>query len=125
MKGALLELAARGEEDINLIGNPQFSYFKSVHRTHTNFSKFEVRNIFQSGYDFGKKATCIIEKKGDLLAGCLLGLKLPETGNSLVSWINGIGNYIIKKLVFKIGGEVISEMSGEYIDMYYKYYLDQ
>ena len=28
MKGALLELAARGEEDIVLIGNPQFSYFK-------------------------------------------------------------------------------------------------
>jgi hypothetical protein len=123
MKGALLELAARGEEDIVLIGNPQFSYFKSVHRTHTNFSKFETRNVFQSGFGFGKKATCVIEKKGDLLAGCLLVLKLPETGNGLVSWINGIGNYIIKKLVFKIGGEVISEMPGEYLDIYYKYNL--
>ena len=123
MKGALLELAARGEEDIVLIGNPQFSYFKSVHRTHTNFSKFETRNVFQSGYGFNKKATCVIEKKGDLLTGCLLVFKLPETGNGLVSWINGIGNYIIKKLVFKIGGEVINEMPGEYLDIYYKYNL--
>jgi hypothetical protein len=123
MKGALLELAARGEEDIPLLGNPKFSYFKSVYRAHTNFSKFETKNVFQSGWGFGRKATCVIEKKGDLLVGSLLALKLTATGNPLVSWINGIGNYIIKKLSFKIGGETISEMSGEYLDIFYKYYL--
>jgi hypothetical protein len=123
MKGALLELVARGEEDVNLIGNPQFSYFKSVYRTHTNYSKFESLNVFQGGYGFGRKSTCIIEKKGDLLSGCLLGLKLPPTGNDLVSWINGIGNFIIKKLSLKIGGEIINEMSGEYLDIFFKHYL--
>ena len=123
MKGALLELVARGNEDMYLIGNPKYSYFKSVYRTHTNFSKFESRNEFLSGYGFGKKAICQIDKKGDLLTGSLLVLKLPETGNSLVSWINGVGNYIIKNVALKIGGETISEMSGEYIDIFYKYYL--
>lgn len=123
MKGALLELVARGVDDINLIGNPQFSYFKSVYRTHTNFSKFESVNVFQGGYGFGRKATCVIDRKGDLLTGCLLCLKLPPTGNSLVSWINGIGNFIIKKLTLKIGGETINEMSGEYLDIFFKHYL--
>lgn len=123
MKGALLELAARGEEDIPLLGNPKFSYFKGVYRSHTNFTKFEAKNVFQSGWGFGRKATCVIEKKGDLLTSSLLALKLPETGNPLVSWINGVGNFIIKKISFKIGGETISEMSGEFLDIFYKYYL--
>lgn len=124
MKGALLELAARGEEDIFLIGNPEYSYFKSVHKRHTNFSRFESQLIFQGQPDFGKKVTGIIEKRGDLLTNLMLEIKLPATGNNLVSWINGIGNYIIEQIYFRIGGEIIAQMNGEYIDTFYKYYLE-
>lgn len=124
MKGALLELAARGEEDILLIGNPEFSYFKSVHKRHTNFSRFESQLIFQGQPDFGKKVTCIIDKRGDLLTNLMLEIRLPATGNNLVSWINGVGNYIIKQIYFRIGGEIIAQMNGEYIDTFYKYYLE-
>lgn len=122
MKGALLELVARGEEDIWLIGNPSISFFKSVHKRHTNFSRFESKQIFYGQPNFGKTVTLNIEKKGDLLSNIMLEIKLPATGNSEVSWINGIGNYIIQEATFKIGGETIHRMSGEFIDTYYKYY---
>ena len=124
MKGALIQLISRGKEDIPFIGNPQFSYFKSVHRSHSNFSTFQSKNIFITEVDFGKKATCIIDKKGDLLKRMELQFKLPATGNSLVSWINNTGNLMIQKVVLKIGGHEIVSLSGEYIDLYYKYSLD-
>jgi hypothetical protein len=124
MKGALLELAARGEQDLNIIGNPQLTYFKSVHKRHTNFSRFENREIFQSGYDFGKRCVVKLDKKGDLLYRILLQIKLSETGNNNVSWINGIGNFMIKEAVIKLGGEVVSRLTGDYIDIYHRYSLE-
>lgn len=124
MKGALLELAARGTEDILLIGNPEFSYFKSVHRRHTNFSRFESRQIFQGEPKFGKKISITLDKKGDLLKSMMLEIKLPATGDPATSWINGIGNFMIKEVVLKIGGEQIVKMPGEYIDLFYRYYLN-
>lgn len=124
MKGALLELAARGEQDINIIGNPKMTYFKSVYARHTNFARFEHREIFQSGYDFGKRCVVKLDKKGDMLYRLMLLIKLPPTGNTNVSWINGIGNFIIKEAVIKLGGEVISRLTGDYIDIYHRYSLE-
>ena len=124
MKGALLELAARGEEDILLIGNPEFSYFKSVHKRHTNFARFESRQIFNGAPGFGKKISITVDKKGDLLTNMMLEIKLPATGAEAVSWINAVGNYIIKEVTLKIGGETIVKCAGEYIDLYYRYYLN-
>ena len=124
MKGALLELAARGEQDLNIIGNPQLTYFKSVHKRHTNFARFENREIFQSGYDFGKRCVVKLDKKGDLLYRILLQIKLSATGNDNVSWINGIGNFMIKEAVIKLGGEVVSRLTGDYIDIYHRYSLE-
>lgn len=124
MKGALLELAAKGEEDLNLIGNPTISFFKSVHKKHTNFTKFEQSNIFYGQVNFGQKVTCKIERYGDLISKTWLQIKLPATGNDYVSWIKSIGNYMIKEVKLKMGGEVITKLSGEYIDIFYKYYYN-
>ena len=38
MGGGLIQLLAKGKSDIYITGNPQFSFFKSVYRRHTNFS---------------------------------------------------------------------------------------
>lgn len=124
MKGALLELAAKGSEDLNLIGNPSISFFKSVHKRHTNFSKFERYNVFYGDTTFGSKNVVKVEAYGDLLTKCWLQIKLPETGNTNVSWINGIGNFMINYVTLKIGGEEIAKLSGDYIDIYHKYYFN-
>jgi hypothetical protein len=124
MKGALLELKAKGAEDLNLIGNPSISFFKSTHRRHTNFTKFERKNIFYGDILFGQKSTVKVEKYGDLLTKCWLQIKLSATGNDEVSWINSIGNYMIDYVIFKIGGIEIAKLSGDYIDIFHKYYFN-
>ena len=39
MGGALLDLVAKGGQDVYFISNPQISFFKKVYKRHTNFSK--------------------------------------------------------------------------------------
>ena len=38
MGGALLDLVAKGGQDVYFICNPQMSFFKKVYKRHTNFS---------------------------------------------------------------------------------------
>ena len=38
MGGGLMELVAKGSQDIYLTGNPQITFFKTIYKRHTNFS---------------------------------------------------------------------------------------
>jgi len=113
--GTLVELLARGNQDVYLIGNPQFSYFKSVYRRHTNFAIEPIRQIFNESPDFGKRVVCTIEKKADLLSDVLLELELPALVEN-VSWTNGIGYFMIDFVELQLGGEPIDRITGDLMD---------
>jgi len=113
--GTLVELIARGNQDAFLIGNPQFSYFKSVYKRHTNFAIEPIRQIFNESPDFSKRVSCTIEKKADLLGDILLDIELPAL-NANVSWTNGIGYYMIDYVELQLGGEPIDRITGELMD---------
>ena len=123
MGGALLELLAVGEQDVHLTNNPQFSYFKSVYRRHTNFAIESIPQYFKENPDFGQKVSCIIEKKGDLLHQIFLEIHLPSLMEN-VSWVNSIGTNIIKKIDLLIGGIEICSMRGEYLDIHHELTTD-
>ena len=113
--GTLVELIARGNQDAFLIGNPQFSYFKSVYRRHTNFAMEPIRQIFNESPDFGKRVACTIEKKADLLNDILLEIELPALTYG-VSWTNGIGYFMIDYVELQLGGEPIDRITGDMMD---------
>ena len=114
--GTLIELIARGKQDIPITGNPQITYFKTVYHRHTNFSVEPIRNIFNETPNFGRKTTCYIDKKADLLGAIYLEIELPSIYPA--GWVNGIGNRIIKNVEFQIGGETIDQITGESLDIY-------
>lgn len=113
--GVLIELIARGKQDTYIIGNPQFSYFKSIYRRCTNFAIEPIRQIFTESPDFGKRVTCIIDKKGDLLSDILLEVELPALTEN-VSWVNGIGYFMIDWIEIQLGGEPIDRITGDLMD---------
>ena len=115
--GSLLELVALGKQDRHIIGNPQMSFFKSVFKRHTNFSIENIKNQFTSSINFGDKASCIIERKGDLLSSMHLQIELPQLTSATTSWINGVGNHIIKEVELQMGGIQIVRFTGEYLDL--------
>ena len=89
MGGGLIQLSAYGSQDVFLTGNPQITFFKSVHRRHTNFSREDVKQEFKGTVDFGNKVSCTISKNSaDLLHRLTVQIDLPSVtvsaGNKLV-----------------------------------------
>ena len=78
MSGGILQLAARGKEDKFITGDPQITFFKTIYRRHTNYSRGEFDLKFESNLDFNREAVCKIQKFGDLLSGLYLVIVLPE-----------------------------------------------
>lgn len=113
--GTLVELIARGTQDTYIIGNPQFSFFKSVYRRHTNFAIEPIIQIFTESPDFGKRVTCVIDKKADLLNDIILDIELPALSTN-ISWTNGIGYFMIDYIELQLGGEPVSRLSGDLMD---------
>ena len=80
MQGSLLQLVAKGNEDIYLIGNPQITYFKAVYKRHTNFAIESIPQQYQGEVDFQKTISFNINRSADLVGAitleAVLGLNL-------------------------------------------------
>ena len=129
MTGSLLYLAAnKGEEDVNLTGNPEMSYFKNVHRKYSNFSKETIKLYFtESEIKMGHTHYCSIQRKGSLLSNLYLYVELPtltsvDNNESWKGYINGVGYSIIKSATLKIGGMEIDKFDSQYLDIYNELY---
>ena len=124
MGGGLLQLVAVGETTIPLIGNPQITFFKSVHhKRYANFSMESIPLVFNSNPNFGKKISCHIDRKGDILTDLLLEVKLPALSNG-ISWVNGIGHHLIQKVELEIAGEIVDTIHGQFLDTYHELVMD-
>lgn len=78
MTGGILQLVTYGIEDIFIIGKPQITFFKTVYRRHTNFSRDEVDLFFNNKVDFGRESRCKIKRFGDLLHRLFIVITVPE-----------------------------------------------
>lgn len=78
MSGGLFELVAKGAQDLFIIGEPQITFFKTVYRRYTNFSRGEYDINFKDRVDFGKTIRVRIKRIGDLLHRLFLVVNLPR-----------------------------------------------
>ena len=143
--GGLLQLVAQGKQDVFLTGNPQVTWFKMVYRRYTNFSIESQAIYFDGTPDFGKRLTCVIPKRGDLLGPLLLEITLPqikyqltsESGvqvklgrntaavnidstNDTASYISNLGHAIIEEVSVEIGEQEIDKQTGEWMHIWSK-----
>lgn len=78
MACGLLQLAARGIQDLYMTEEPEITFFKTVFRRHSNFST-DFHNVnFAGPLDFGRKTTVKIPKWGDLLHRLFMVIEIPE-----------------------------------------------
>jgi len=128
MGGGILQLVAYGAQDLYITGNPQITFFKLVHRRHTNFAIESVEQPFDGGINFGKRATCSIAKNGDLIGRVWLRCTLPSIPscagsttptegelNSMAWWVPNIGHSLIKNVELIIGGQLVDKQYGEWL----------
>ena len=128
MGGGLMELIARGVQDIFLIGNPHITFFKAVYRRHTNFAVESVLQTLDGTVDFGKKVSCKISRSGDLLSSLILEVDIPlieAIDGSPISWINSLGHGLIEYVELQIGGQPIDKHYGEWLEIWSELTLDE
>lgn len=119
--GGLLQLVAMGKQDIFLTGNPQITWFKMVYRRYTNFAIESQVMYFDGDPDFGKRLSCLVPRRGDLLGPILLEVTLPAltlTNGTPVSYINSIGHALIDEITLEIGEQEIDTQTGEWMEIW-------
>ena len=127
MPGALLQLAAYGPQDIYLTGNPQITFFVKVYKRHTNFAIESVQQLFIGEASFGKKVYCLLDRIGDLVGEIFLDIQISKfidlicfDNASIIdpTWVNGIGQALIKYYEIEIGGTLIDRQYGAWLDIW-------
>lgn len=106
--GGLLQLVAQGKQDVFLTGNPQITWFKMVYRRYTNFSVESQAIYFDGTPDFGKRLTCVIPRRGDLLGPLLLELTLPQLKYKEGTYVNIDGNATTASFTGSISGTTLT-----------------
>ena len=119
--GGLLQLVAIGKQDIFLTGNPEYTFFKMVYRRHTNFAIESQALYFDGDPDFGKRLSCLVPRRGDLLGPMILEVTLPAltlTDGTPVSYVNSIGHALIDEITLEIGEQEIDTQTGEWMEIW-------
>jgi len=130
MSGGIIQLAARGVEDLYLTEDPQITFFKTIYRRHTNFAIETIPQYFSHKPDFEKKTSCTIHPDGDLISDMHLSITLPEvqqfTNNSGIdnitqfSWSKNIAFVLIDNIEIEINGQVINRNYGEWMYIWFE-----
>lgn len=121
VEGSLLQLVAQGKQDVFLTGNPQMTWFKAVYRRHTNFAVESQRMPFDNQADFGRRISCLVPRKGDLLGPLFLRVQLPGItlpSGDAASYVNSIGHALIQEISLEIGEQEIDKQTGEWMEIY-------
>ena len=139
-QGGLLQLVALGKQDAFLTGNPQMTWFKMVYRRYTNFAIESQPMYFDGTADFGKRITCLVPRRGDLLSQVMLEVTLPalsmpvldSNGNATydafgnrittpVSYVNSVGHALIQEITIEVGEQEIDRQNGEWMEIWSNY----
>ncbi len=107
---ALMQLAAYGEQDLYLTDNPQFTFWKSIYKKHSNFSIESLPQTLVGLANFGTKISAIISKEGDLMWRTYVQVTIPALTPLLGqtnTYSNRLGFCLLKEVELRIGGKKI------------------
>tara|TARA_B100000214_G_scaffold374973_1_gene359436 strand:+ start:1547 stop:2836 length:1290 start_codon:yes stop_codon:yes gene_type:complete len=124
MGGGILQLVMKGKMDHYLTGNPEFSFFKSVYRRHTNFSMESIKQQIENLGIGERKIKSKLSRAGDLIGKIIVEIKLNRgdaqniTGSgTYLNWTNNTGHALIKECSIDIGGHVIDKHYSDWLDV--------
>jgi hypothetical protein len=133
-----MQLVAYGAQDIYLTGNPMITFFKTVYRRHTNFAMESIRQTFNGSVGFGSTVSATVSRNGDLISGAYLKVTLPQLTtaaavaaladtavNTIPSWVEAVGHYLVKRVDVEIGGQLIDRHYGDWLEIWSQLSIDK
>lgn len=120
-RGAILQLACKGEEDLNLTAIPTYDPFAFAYTQYYDFAKELAEIQLNENADFGKKITVFVPRNGHLLSSLYLNIQLPTlipTSGAFASWSDALGYAIFDgPIELEIGGQVVDRLYPEHLDI--------
>lgn len=113
----VLQLVARGRQDLYLTKNPEFTYIKHVYRRYTPFAIESIPIEFDGTPDFGRRVSTLIPRKAELLWSLFLEVDLPELPANYY-WTNNIGHALVEDVSIEIGEKEIDKHTGEWLQIW-------
>jgi len=111
-----VQLAAKGEPDVYITGKPSVTYFSSVYFRHSPFMKQTYEVPFDNQpVRTGFTSVCTLPVNGDIISNITLKTILPTS--TPVTYYDGIGTRLISEARLTIGAQIISTLTGAYIDL--------
>jgi hypothetical protein len=135
MGGALLDLVAKGVQDVFLTAKPEVTFFKSVYRRHSNFAS-DVHELPLDNFNPGGHKEIEVQRIGDLIHEMYLRVGIPDittemlgTGTDIkktkVGWVPRLGHALLKSNELNIGGSKIDRHTSVWYDIYYNLYVSE
>jgi len=139
--GSLIELISNGNIDNDLLDlTDNSSLFNNKIIKKNKYSKGDTIFYPEGNANWGNTIRFNIERKGDLLYGLYLIIKLPKlsvsnlninpklnendpTGNYRLKYVDYIGNVLLDKVSLYINGNLIDEITGDYMQVYIDLYI--
>lgn len=126
-----MELVAHGLQDVYLTGNPQITFFKIVHRRHTNFSIEAIPQTLNGNIGLGNRITAQISRIGDLMHKIFLRVTIPEftlsetfSSNGGLDYDNCISKFFLAdNLGYALLNSVDIDIGGQRLDRHYGHWM--
>jgi hypothetical protein len=113
MSGGLMQLVAYGAQDIYLTGNPQVTFFKTVYRRHTNFSREQIEQVRLGDAEISGRCSFVISRNADLLHRLYLHLTYATSACRYQNAFASIDN-----IQLTIGGQIIDTHYGDWMNIW-------
>lgn len=130
--GGLIQLAAYGNQDVFLTGNPQITFWKMVFKRHTNFAieaieqPFGGTPSFGSGVDSTASVSVTLPKNtADLIHKCNLQITLKRKTGSSATLVDKFGLRLINRAILSIQGYDIDSQTGEWMEYWNEYTMEK
>ena len=137
----LLSIVCYGLQDTKLFkprGQPDIKNYVKVNKKTTRWAAQWIRIDFDGQPAFGKKTTCTIPRKADLLTQLTLIVNMPDILTPQINaknscppgsflgptfgWTNSLGHALINQLELDIGGVNVDKMDGQFLELYDELY---
>ena len=139
MGSTKLQIVSYGKPELALHRKPEITFFKFIHKRHTNYASESMVQTSNINADFGTRVTFTISKISELLGSTYININLPPIGrfldissesgdgNSVISkcaWGDYIGFRLIKKIEFEVGDKIVATTYGHYMKSFYDTVVD-
>lgn len=130
-----LTLVSSGLQDARLqppVGNPDIAQFVKVLRKTTRWAARWYRVDFDGSAEFGTRVSMTLPRKGDLVSGFNVVVKMPDIYTLQTSvqqanpttflgpiygWTNSLGHALIQLIELEIGGIIVDTLDGPQLEI--------